>query len=292
MYDGPRSRRSSSTWPPRSAASGRTMKNPGPVLLRQHGDGPAPHRARPNQGARRSSSRSERSAPIRSHTPVPFREEELWNGYPEETNAPYGVAKKAAMVMLDAYYRAQYGLNERVRAAGEPLRTARQLRPRSRRTSFPALIRKCVDRPSTAGTRRSSSAGARAAASREFLYVDDAAEGILRAAEVMDRSRADQPRHGTWRSRFKDLVELIAGAHRLHRRDPLGRDASRTGSRAGASTRPGPPSDCSGGPRSVGFRGGAANGPSTGGVPKEGRVPRPRRPTRTEHVICYHRPFG
>ena len=57
------------------------------------------------------------------HTPVPFKESDLWNGYPEVTNAPYGVAKKAAMVMLDGYQR-QYGLDRRVRAARQPLRPA------------------------------------------------------------------------------------------------------------------------------------------------------------------------
>ena len=63
------------------------------------------------------------------HTPVPFREDELWNGYPEETNAPYGVAKKAVLVGAQAY-REQYGLERDLPAAGEPLRPARQLRPR------------------------------------------------------------------------------------------------------------------------------------------------------------------
>ena len=62
------------------------------------------------------------------HTPVPFHEDDLWNGYPEETNAPYGVAKKALLVMLQAY-REQYGLERRLPAAGEPVRPGRQLRP-------------------------------------------------------------------------------------------------------------------------------------------------------------------
>ena len=61
-------------------------------------------------------------------TPVPFRESELWNGYPEETNAPYGVAKKALLVMCQAY-RQQYGLNAIYLLAGEPVRPARQFRP-------------------------------------------------------------------------------------------------------------------------------------------------------------------
>ena len=60
-------------------------------------------------------------------TPVPFREEDLWNGYPEETNAPYGIAKKALLVMLQAY-RQQYGLSGIYSAAGEPVRSGRQFR--------------------------------------------------------------------------------------------------------------------------------------------------------------------
>ena len=62
-------------------------------------------------------------------TPVPFREEDLWNGYPEETNAPYGLAKKMMLVQLQAY-RQQYGIERHLPAAGEPVRPARQLRPR------------------------------------------------------------------------------------------------------------------------------------------------------------------
>ena len=65
--------------------------------------------------------------------PVPFREDDLWNGYPEETNAPYGLAKKMLLVQSQAY-REQYGFNSVVRLPGEPLRPARQLRLRDRRT--------------------------------------------------------------------------------------------------------------------------------------------------------------
>ena len=60
------------------------------------------------------------------HTPLPFREEDLWSGYPEETNAPYGLAKKMLLVQSQAY-RQQYGYNSIVLAAGQPLRPARQL---------------------------------------------------------------------------------------------------------------------------------------------------------------------
>ena len=69
------------------------------------------------------------------HTPVPFREEDLWNGYPEETNAPYGLAKKMLLVQAQAY-REQYGFNADLPPAGQPLRARGQRRPRTRRTSF------------------------------------------------------------------------------------------------------------------------------------------------------------
>ncbi|MBM4006032.1 MAG: GDP-L-fucose synthase [Planctomycetes bacterium] len=115
-------------------------------------------------------------------TPVPFREDNLWNGYPEETNAPYGVAKKAALVMLDAY-RHQYGLKSAY------LLPVNLYGPRDNfdlRTShvIPALIRKCVE-ARRAGADRITCWGT-GAASREFLFVDDAADGLVRAAEVMD----------------------------------------------------------------------------------------------------------
>ena len=113
------------------------------------------------------------------HTPVPFHEAELWNGYPEETNAPYGVAKKALLVQLDAY-RQQYGMN------GVFLIPVNLYGPRDtfdplRSHVIPALIRKFVearnaDAPSVDvwGTGR---------ASREFLYVEDCARAVVLAAE-------------------------------------------------------------------------------------------------------------
>ena len=114
--------------------------------------------------------------------PVPFREEDLWEGYPEDTNAPYGIAKKAAMVMLDGYRR-QYGL------ASSYLLPVNLYGPRDNfylATShvIPALIRKCeTARVEGRGHIECWGTGS---ASREFLHVDDAAEGIVRAAEVME----------------------------------------------------------------------------------------------------------
>lgn len=139
------------------------------------------------------------------HTPVPFREEALWNGYPEETNAPYGVAKKAILVMLEAY-KQQYGLNSSVvlpvnlygPADNFDLNTSHVI---------PALIRKCIE----ARNRGDSSmvCWGTGAASREFLYVEDAAEGILRAAETMEEPIPINLGTGKEIS-IKILVEFIA----------------------------------------------------------------------------------
>ena len=112
------------------------------------------------------------------HAPVPFNEEDLWNGYPEETNAPYGLAKKMLLVQLQAY-RQQYGFE------GVYLLPVNLYGPRDNfdaRTShvIPALIKKAVDaRESDAPSITCWGTGR---ASREFLYVDDAAEGIAAAA--------------------------------------------------------------------------------------------------------------
>ncbi|MBX3358595.1 MAG: GDP-L-fucose synthase [Phycisphaeraceae bacterium] len=115
-------------------------------------------------------------------TPVPFREEELWNGYPEETNAPYGVAKKAAWQMLDAYHR-QYGMRC---AYVLPVNLYGPHDNFDLHSShvIPALVRKCVEAKRRGD--RGITVWGTGAASREFLYVDDAAEAIVRAAEVMD----------------------------------------------------------------------------------------------------------
>ncbi|MCA9295120.1 MAG: GDP-L-fucose synthase [Phycisphaerales bacterium] len=138
-------------------------------------------------------------------TPVPFVEDELWNGYPEETNAPYGVAKKAAMVMLDGYRR-QYDLHS---AYLLPVNLYGPHDNFDLETShvIPALIRKCI-------TARDEGADhimcwGTGSASREFLYVDDAAEGILRAAEIMEEPTPINL--GTnMEITIKALVELIA----------------------------------------------------------------------------------
>ncbi len=137
-------------------------------------------------------------------TPVPFKEENLWNGYPEETNAPYGVAKKAAWQMLDAY-RLQYGMRS---AYVLPVNLYGPHDNFDLQTShvIPALIRRCLD-----AQRRgepSITCWGTGAASREFLYVDDCAEGIVRAA-VMDTPEPINLGAG-FEITIRDLVALIA----------------------------------------------------------------------------------
>jgi GDP-L-fucose synthase len=114
--------------------------------------------------------------------PVPFREEDLWNGYPEETNAPYGVAKKALFVMLDAYYR-EYGLKSAVVVPVNLYGPGDNFDPTTSHV-IPALIRKCEE-ARIRGAAQITCWGT-GSASREFLYVEDAAAGIIRAAEVME----------------------------------------------------------------------------------------------------------
>ena len=116
------------------------------------------------------------------HCPVPFREDDIWNGYPEETNAPYGVAKKAVFVMLDGYRR-QYGLKSAVVVPVNLYGPWDNFDPSSSHV-IPALVRKCEE-ARLAGAPEVVCWGT-GSATREFLYVDDAAEGIVRAAEVME----------------------------------------------------------------------------------------------------------
>ena len=138
-------------------------------------------------------------------TPVPFREDDLWNGYPEETNAPYGLAKKMLLVQGQAY-REQYGLNIIHLIPVNLYGPGDNFNPASSHV-IPALIKKCVDARQSGvpaidvwGTGN---------ASREFLYVDDAAEGIVLAAERYD---GPEPVNlGVGREiTVRELVELIA----------------------------------------------------------------------------------
>jgi GDP-L-fucose synthase len=137
-------------------------------------------------------------------TPVPFREEDFWNGYPEETNAPYGLAKKMLLVQLQAY-REQYGFN------GVYLTPVNLYGPRDNfdlETShvIPALVRKCIEAKQTGAAE--IVAWGTGNATREFLYVEDAAEAIVLAAEKY--SRPDLVNLGSGEEiSVRDLLEMI-----------------------------------------------------------------------------------
>ena len=116
------------------------------------------------------------------HTPVPFTEDELWNGYPEETNAPYGIAKKALLVMLQGY-RAQYGLGSAYLMPVNLYGPGDNFDLESSHV-IPALIRKCEE--ARVAGRDEVVCWGTGSASREFLYVDDCAEAIVLAAQCHD----------------------------------------------------------------------------------------------------------
>ena len=118
------------------------------------------------------------------HCPVPFREADLWNGYPEETNAPYGIAKKALLVMLQAY-RKQYGFNGVYVLPVNLYGPGDNFDPETSHV-IPALIRKFHEAKRQGWT--AVTCWGTGHASREFLYVDDAADAILLAAERLHDS--------------------------------------------------------------------------------------------------------
>ena len=137
-------------------------------------------------------------------TPVPFKEENLWMGYPEETNAPYGLAKKMQLVQAQAY-RQQYGFNAIFLLPVNLYGPGDNFNPKSSHV-IPALIRKFVEAKKN-GDKEVVVWGT-GKASREFLYVEDAAEAILLATERYNK--ADPVNLGAGREiKVKDLAELI-----------------------------------------------------------------------------------
>jgi GDP-L-fucose synthase len=138
-------------------------------------------------------------------TPVPFREEDLWNGYPEETNAPYGLAKKMLLTQLHAY-RQEFGLNGVYLIPVNLYGPGDDFDPDSSHV-IPALIRKCV--AARASGSASITAWGTGTATREFLYVDDAAEAIATAAERYEKPDPVNIGSGDEIS-IGDLMTLIA----------------------------------------------------------------------------------
>jgi len=137
-------------------------------------------------------------------TPVPFREEDIWNGYPEETNAPYGLAKKMMLVQSQAY-RQQYGFNSIFLLPVNLYGPGDNFDPRSSHV-IPALIKKCVD-AKKAGEKTVTVWGS-GKATREFFYVEDAAEAIVLATERYNKSEPVNIGAG-FEISIRELVTLI-----------------------------------------------------------------------------------
>lgn len=138
-------------------------------------------------------------------TPVPFREEDLWSGYPEETNAPYGLAKKMMLVQCQAY-REQYGMNA-IFVLPVNLYGPRDNFDLQSSHVIPALIRKCIE--ATQAGREEIVLWGDGSPTREFLYVEDAVDGILQATEKYDKSDPVNLGSGVEIS-IRDLATLIA----------------------------------------------------------------------------------
>lgn len=139
------------------------------------------------------------------YTPVPFKEEDLWNGYPEETNAPYGLAKKMLLVQSQAY-RKQYGFNSIFLMPVNLYGPGDNFNPESSHV-IPALIKKCFD--AIKENKKEIVVWGTGKPTREFLYVEDAAEGIVLAAEKYNKPEPVNLGAG-FEISIRELVELIA----------------------------------------------------------------------------------
>ena len=138
-------------------------------------------------------------------TPVPFKEDDIWNGYPEETNAPYGLAKKMLLTQSQAY-RQQYGYNSIFLIPVNLYGPRDNFRPESSHV-IPALIKKCVE--AVAKGEKEVVIWGDGSPTREFIYVEDAAEGIVLAAEKYNDSEPVNIGSG-YEISIRDLAELIA----------------------------------------------------------------------------------
>jgi len=142
-------------------------------------------------------------------TPIPFKEEDLWNGYPEGTNAPYGLAKKMLLVQSQAY-RKQYGFNSIVLFPVNLYGPRDNFDPESSHV-IPSLIRKCFEaqsQPRTSNLKPVLTVWGTGNPTREFLYVEDAAEGLLLAAERYNESEPVNLGAG-FEISIRDLVDRI-----------------------------------------------------------------------------------
>jgi GDP-L-fucose synthase len=141
------------------------------------------------------------------YTPIPFKEEDLWNGYPEETNAPYGLAKKMLLVQAQAY-RQQYGFNAIYLLPVNLFGPGDKFDPELSHV-IPALIKKCVEAKERGD--KSITVWGDGSATREFLYVKEAARGIILATQRYEGSEPVNLGAG-WEISIKDLVVAVAQA--------------------------------------------------------------------------------
>lgn len=137
-------------------------------------------------------------------TPVPFKEENIWDGYPEETNAPYGLAKKMLLVQSQAY-RSQYGFNAIFLMPVNMYGPGDNFNPQSSHV-IPAIIKKCIDAKKKKA--KKIILWGTGKATREFLYVEDAARGIVLATEKYDKAEPVNLGSGKEIS-IKDLAKLV-----------------------------------------------------------------------------------
>jgi GDP-L-fucose synthase len=139
------------------------------------------------------------------HTPVPFKEEDFWSGYPEETNAPYGLARKMMLTQSQAY-REQYNFNSIYLSLVNLYGTGDNFNPQSSHV-IPALIKKFTD--AVIKNKDEVTVWGTGTASREFLYVEDAAEGVLKATKTYNKPDPINIGSGKEIS-IKELVNKIA----------------------------------------------------------------------------------
>jgi len=143
-------------------------------------------------------------------TPVPFHEDDLWNGYPEETNAPYGLAKKMLLVQAQAY-RQQYGFNAIYLLPVNLYGPGENFDPQSSHV-IPAIIRKCLE--AKAANEKKVTLWGTGRPTREFLYVEDCAEGICMAAERYEKPEPVNLGSGQEIS-IRELADMVAECTRF-----------------------------------------------------------------------------
>lgn len=137
--------------------------------------------------------------------PVPFKESDIWNGYPEETNAPYGIAKKALFVMLDAYHK-EYNFNSSILVPSNLYGPGDNFKPETSHV-IPAIIKKMVEAKESGAS--SVTCWGTGSATRDFLYVENAADAIVKSISIDTKPQPINLGSGSEIS-IRDLTNLIA----------------------------------------------------------------------------------